>query len=177
MAKTTLIIRPQPDADRDVALLQRYGVPSLASPSMIGVLLTHELPDPVGFSGIILTSRNAVTAITKSLQSNNFTRGWFKLPTFVVGAATAAAARSAGFPNVIAGAGSGSGLPTTINNYFKAKKNKQDEGTTFDTNLPLFWPSAAEISFDIVTALAGHGIVVQRLLVYRVLPMMRWIQK
>ena len=31
MAKMTLIIRPQPDADRDVALLMRYGVPALAS--------------------------------------------------------------------------------------------------------------------------------------------------
>ncbi len=165
----TLIIRPQPDADRDVALLRRYGVPALASPSMISVQQTHELPDPVGFSGIILTSRNAVTAITKSGQRNNFTKSWFKLPTFVVGAATAAAARNAGFPNVIAGTGSGSGLLTTINNYFELKKSMQDEGTTFNTILPLFWPSAAEIGFDVVTAMARHGIVVQRLPVYQMI--------
>ncbi len=45
MAKMTLIIRPQPDADRDVALLGRYGVPALASSSMTGVPQLNELPD------------------------------------------------------------------------------------------------------------------------------------
>ena len=47
MAKMTLIIRPQPDADRDVALLKRYGVPALASPSMKRLHQTHELPESV----------------------------------------------------------------------------------------------------------------------------------
>ena len=34
-------------------------------------------------------------------------------------------------------------------------------------NLPLFWPSAEEISFDMVAALAAHEIAVQRLRVYQ----------
>ena len=49
MAKMTLIIRPQPDADRDVALLMRYGVPALVSPSMKRTHQTHELPESVEF--------------------------------------------------------------------------------------------------------------------------------
>ena len=41
MAKMTLIIRPQPDADRDVAPLMRFGVPALASPSMKKECVKH----------------------------------------------------------------------------------------------------------------------------------------
>ena len=48
------------------------------------------------FSGIILTSRNAVEAITKFDKVNADTSRWAKLPVFVVGSATAAAARDAG---------------------------------------------------------------------------------
>ena len=60
MAKFTLIIRPQPDADRDVSWLNRYGVPALASPVMIGApvsspSLAHYLEIPADFTGIIFT--------------------------------------------------------------------------------------------------------------------------
>lgn len=169
MAKITLIIRPQPDADRDVALLKRYGVPALAIPSMTCVEQPFELPDPSSFSGIILTSRNAVTAITESRQNSNFTKMWSKLPTFVVGTATAATARDAGFSNIIVGAGGGSGLLTTLNHYINLKKSQKDSGTTFDTALPLFWPSAAEISFDIVAASSEYDIQIHRLPVYQMI--------
>ena len=118
MAKMTLIIRPQPDADRDVAFLRRYGVPALASPSMQRMHQTHEFPDLVNFSGIILTSRNAVEAITKLDKVNADTDSWAKLPVFVVGSATATAARDAGFSNIIRGAGGGAGLLATISCYF-----------------------------------------------------------
>ena len=66
MAKMTLIIRPQPDADRDVALLMRYGVPALAIPSMKRTHKMHELPEPVNFSGIISVSYTHLTLPTKA---------------------------------------------------------------------------------------------------------------
>lgn len=169
MAKMTLIIRPQPDADRDVALLMRYGVPALASPSMKRTHQMHELPESVNFAGIILTSRNAVEALTKSDKFNVDTRRWAKLPVFVVGSATAAAARNAGFSNIIRGTGGGAGLLAPINSYFSKKKGKQDRGKSSNTNLPLFWPSSVEISFDMVAALATHGVAVQRLPVYQMI--------
>ena len=169
MAKKTLIIRPQPDADRDVALLMRYGVSALASPSMERVHQIHELPEPVNFSGIILTSRNAVEAIIKLNKVNAFVSRWAKLPVFVVGSATAAAARDAGFSNIIKGTGGGAGLLTPISCYFAEKIGKQDSGKSSNTNLPLFWPSSVEISFDMVTALSTHGVAVQRLPVYQMI--------
>ena len=146
MAKMTLIIRPQPDADRDVALLMRYGVPALASPSMKRMDQTHDLPESVNFSGIILTSRNAVEAITKFGKVNADTSRWAKLPVFAVGSATAAAARDAGFSNIIRGTGGGAGLLAPISRYFTEKIGKQKNGKSFNKNLPLLWPSAVEIS-------------------------------
>ena len=169
MAKMTLIIRPQPDADRDVALLMRYGVPALASPSMKRMHQTYELPESVNFSGIILTSRNAVEAITKFDKVNADTGRWAKLPVFVVGSATAAAARDAGFSNIIRGTGGGAGLLAPISCYFTEKIGKQKNGKSSNTNLPLFWPSAVEISFDMVAALSTHGVAVQRLPVYQMI--------
>ena len=169
MAKKTRIIRPQPDADRDVALLRRYGVPALASPSMQRMHQTHEFPDLVNFSGIILTSRNAVEAVTKLDKVNADTDSWAKLPVFVVGSATATAARDAGFSNIIRGAGGGAGLLATISCYFTEKIGKQDSGKSSYTNLPLLWPSGVEISFDLVAALATQGIAVQRLPVYQMI--------
>lgn len=162
MAKMTLIIRPQPDADRDVALLERYGVPALASPSMIGITQQNKLPDPNGFSGVILTSRNAIDSFTTLGHAS--VSVWTKMPAFVVGAASAAAARDVGFSNIFMGTGGGAGLVPEICRYMISKKGKQNTG-----NLPLFWPSAVEISFDMVAALAGHGILVQQLPVYQMI--------
>jgi len=158
MQKMILIIRPQPDANRDVALLKRYGVPALASPSMKAMQLHYKLPNSTDFSGIIMTSRNAVEAIATS----GYTAAWAKMPVFAVGAASAAAARDAGFSDIIIGTGGGAGLLPLIRRYISDKIGKQDIG-----NLPLFWPSADEISFDMVAALAAHEIVVQRLRVYQ----------
>ena len=169
MAKMTLILRPQPDANRDVALLMRYGVPALASPSLKRMHQTHELPESGNFSGIIFTSRNAVEAITKLDKVNADTSRWAKLPVFVVGSATAAAARDAGFSNIIKGTGGGAGLLVPINSYFTEETNKKGNGKSFNTNLPLFWPSAVEISFDVVAALATHGVAVKRLPVYEMI--------
>ena len=169
MAKMTLIIRPQPDADRDVALLMRYGVPAVVSPSMKRTHQTHELPESGNFSGIIMTSRNAVEAITKFDKVNGDKGRWAKLPVFVVGSATAAAVRDAGFSNIIRGTGGGSGLLAPISRYFTEKIGKQKNGKSFNTNLPLLWPSAVEISFDLVAALSPNGVAVQRLPVYQMI--------
>ena len=158
MPKMILIIRPQPYANRDVALLKRYGVPALASPSMKGMQLHCKLPNYKGFSGIIMTSRNAVEAFVTS----GHIAAWAKMPVFVVGAASAAAARDAGFLDIIIGTGGGAGLMSSIRRHISNRIGMQGID-----NLPLFWPSAEEISFDMVAALAAHEIAVQRLRVYQ----------
>ncbi|MDB9890989.1 uroporphyrinogen-III synthase [Alphaproteobacteria bacterium] len=164
MAKFTLIIRPQPDSDRDVGWLNRYGVPALASPVMIGapvssLSLAHDLGSPADFTGIIFTSRHAVDAVAKTADAG----AWISKPTFVVGSATAAAAKQAGFKNIIIGNGAGAGLVEPI------RQALADTNIAKPQKANLLWPSALEISFDMTAAMRRHDIAVQRLPVYKMM--------
>jgi uroporphyrinogen-III synthase len=154
MADYTLVIRPQPDADRDVAWLRRYRVPALASPVMQGTHLKTEMPNPDGFGGVVFTSRHAVDAMDLSAGY----KGWCDKPAFVVGNATADAARRAGFDWIIMGSGGGRGLVPAI---------KQDYASRA---MPLFWPSAEDIGFDIAASMAAIDLAVVRWPVYRMDP-------
>ena len=164
MAKFTLIIRPQPDADRDVGWLNRYGVPALASPVMIGApvsspSLAHDLGNPAKFTGIIFTSRHAVDAVIKVAD----TAAWIPKPAFVVGSATAAAAKQAGFKNIVISSGGGAGLVEPI------RRALADINRVKPQKANLLWPTALEISFDMVAAMRRHDIAVQRLPAYQMM--------
>ena len=83
MTKFTLIIRPQPDSDRDVGWLNRYGVPALASPVIIGApvlsaSLAHDLGNPANFTGIIWQTLNSDIMVVHGCChiKTNFTRTW-----------------------------------------------------------------------------------------------------
>ncbi len=164
MAKFTLIIRPQPDSDRDVGCLNRYGVPALASPVMIGApilspSLVHDLGSPANFTGIIFTSRHAVDAVAKTADAG----AWTSKPAFVVGLATAAAAKQAGFQNIIIGSGGGAGLVEPIQQAVADTDHENPQKAN------LLWPSAREISFDMAAAMHRHDIAVQRLPAYQMM--------
>lgn len=164
MAKSTLIIRPQPDADRDVLWLQRYGVPALASPVMRGTALAHDLPDPAGYDGVIFTSRHAVDAIRQSPKA----AAWMMKPAFVVGTATAAAARDAGFSRLITGNGGGAGLIAPIRQagaLFGALSGVATGTSSGVATGRLVWPSAVDISFDMAAALPDFDV--ERVPVYQ----------
>ena len=157
MTKFTLIIRPQHDSDRDVGWLNRYGVPALASPVIIGApvlsaSLAHDLGNPANFTGIIFTSHHAVDAVAKTADAG----AWISKPAFVVGSATAAAAKQAGFQNIIIGGGSGVGLVKPI------RQALADTNLAKPQKANLLWPSAHEISFDMTAAMRRHDIAVQR---------------
>jgi len=157
MAGSTLVIRPQPDADQDVALLARYGVPAVASPVMRGGEVPFHLPEASLFDGVIFTSRHAVDAMTRDPAVT----AWTGKTAFVVGAATAAAARQVGFAKLVQGSGGGVGLVPLIRKAFG--------GST----PPLFWPSAEDIGFDMTVALGKPGFAVTRCPVYRMTPVTR----
>lgn len=151
MAGHTLVIRPQPDADRDVALLRRHDVPAVASPVTCGAAVPFRLPDARPFGGVIFTSRHAVDAMMRDPAVTT----WTGKTAFVVGAATAAAARQAGFAEIVQGSGGGAGLVPVI---------RQAHG---GLSAPLFWPSAQDIGFDMVAELATFDFAVIRCPVYR----------
>ena len=158
MTDTTLIIRPQPDADRDVACLARYEVPAVAVPVMQTAAMPVTWPDPGRFQGIVLTSRHAVDQLHAAPDA----AAWRDLPVFAVGHATAAAAAAAGFRHIITGPGNGAGLVPVIAAYF---------GSTPITDQPLLvWPGAANIGFDMAAALAPYGIRLDPVVVYQMAP-------
>ena len=158
MTDKTLIIRPQPDADRDVAGLARYAVPAVAIPVMQAITMPVTWPDAGRFQGIVLTSRHAVDR----LQAAPDAAAWRDLPVFAVGHATAAAAAAAGFGPIITGPGNGAGLVPVIAAYF---------GSTSAPDQPrLVWPGAVDIGFDMVAALAPYGIRLDPVVVYQMAP-------
>jgi uroporphyrinogen-III synthase len=158
MTDKTLIIRPQPDADRDVAGLARYAVPAVAIPVMQAITMPVTWPEPGRFQGIVLTSRHAVDR----LQAAPDAAAWRDLPVFAVGHATAAAAAAAGFGPIITGPGNGAGLVPVIATYF---------GSTPALDQPrLVWPGAVDIGFDMVAALAPYGIQLDPVVVYQMAP-------
>ncbi len=87
-----LMTRPRADSEAFVATLRACGETAfkpVISP-LIGVEICGALPDPGSYRGVIFTSANGVAAY-RALGGED------RHPCYVVGAATAAAAREAGF--------------------------------------------------------------------------------
>jgi uroporphyrinogen-III synthase len=88
------VARPEPGATRTGARLAALGHHPLVAPVLAVEPTGQGLPEG-SFAGLILTSANAVTALT--LEDRARLRA---LPAFAVGARTAALAREAGFADV-----------------------------------------------------------------------------
>ncbi len=151
MAPFILSVRSEPDCDLDVAALARRGVPALAAPLLAPRLIGPDTrPHPAGYSGVVFTSRNAVTGLVAALggaAENVGQGGWSQLPVFAVGRATARVARMAGFAAPQVGYGGGAGLVPLICAHIPANAP------------PLLWPAARDRGFDMVAALAPDRAV------------------
>ena len=150
MADFIIIIRPEPDASRDVTWLKRYQVSAIAVPVMQAAKRPFDVSDIGALQAVIFTSRHAVAAVADSSTIGALRA----LPAYAVGRSTAAAAHQAGFAEVITGHGGGSGLAPRL----VADLNPHAGA--------LLWPSATTISFDMAASLASFGFAVQRLPVY-----------
>ena len=157
MTDKTLIIRPQPDADRDVACLARFQVPAAAIPVMQGITMRITWPDPGQFQGIVLTSRHAVNR----LHASPDVAAWRNLPVFAVGNATAAAALAAVLATFLQG---------KVMERFGAGHCGLFWQHVYNQSATLVWPRAADIGFDMVAALAPHGIRLDPVVVYQMVP-------
>ena len=148
MRKFILTVRPEPDGALDVATLARRNVPALSAPLMAPSYHASEFSaSGYKFSGVILTSRHAVTGLCAATGSR-LDDGIAGLPTFAVGRATARAAREAGFRNVTIGHGGGAGLVPLITEVAPRLDG------------PLLWPAALHRGFDMVAALDSIADVV-----------------
>lgn len=92
-----IIIRPQPAAEDSLAEARRLGLDAEAIPLFAVVPISWEPPDPERFVALAATSANAFRHGGEKLAVVK------NLPVHAVGAATAAAAREAGF--AVAGVG------------------------------------------------------------------------
>ncbi|HEY2049715.1 MAG TPA: uroporphyrinogen-III synthase [Caulobacteraceae bacterium] len=141
------ITRAQPGAEATAARVRDLGLEPLVEP----LLEVRALPaDPVELAGVgavAFTSANAVRAFAQRSAER-------VLPVFVVGTATAAAARDAGFTDVRSAEGDVRAVGELI-----VSQRSALEGAVLH-------PSAAEPAGDLVGALTEAGIEARRLTLY-----------
>ena len=147
-----LVTRPQPDAERMAASLRARGHDVTVAP-----LLRFEPVADVDWgagpwSGVLLTSVNAVRAITGTALMARLAA----LPVFAVGGRTAEAARAAGFVHVRSADGDMDALADLV--------VRQREPTA----TALIYLAGEDRAGDLAGALAHHGISVRAVVVYRV---------
>jgi uroporphyrinogen-III synthase len=97
--RRVLVLRPEPGASATVDRARERGLDAIAVPLFEIERLSWTVPDLTDFDGLLLTSANAVRCVGVGLDE---LRG---LPVYAVGAATADAARDAGFDVAAAGDG------------------------------------------------------------------------
>jgi uroporphyrinogen-III synthase len=153
-----LVTRPHPDGETTAAALRARGFEVLEAP-----MLRFE---PVAFRGdmdgrygaVILTSANALRGIEPRLKSHRL----LELPLFAVGDQTAAAARHAGFTQVISAKGDATDLRDLV---LASVKTKQLKGAS-----TLLYLAGAEVARDLAGELGGHGIRVMTHATYKMSP-------
>lgn len=89
--RRVLVLRPEPGASATVKRARERGLDAIAVPLFDVTPVEWNVPDAGSFDGLLLTSANAVRHSGEQLKE---LRG---LPVYAVGAATAEAARDAGF--------------------------------------------------------------------------------
>ncbi len=89
--KTVIVLRPEPGASATVARARELGLAAIAMPLFEVEPIAWDAPDTTSFAALLLTSANAIRHGGPALGALR------ALPVHAVGAATAQAARDAGF--------------------------------------------------------------------------------
>jgi uroporphyrinogen-III synthase len=143
-AMKVIITRPSPDAESLAAEIAEIGADPVFSPVM-AILPRTVVIDLVGVKALAFTSANGVRAFTAIEDARN-------LPVFAVGAATAGAARAAGFGEVLAADGDVESLASLI-------AQSKPLG-------PVLHLAGRERAGDLVRLLAGRGVDARRAVIY-----------
>lgn len=146
--RTIWITRAQPGADQTAERVRALGHEVLVAPLLEVKAMTPESIDLSGVGALAFTSANGVRAFTDLSGSRD-------LRVFAVGAATARAAREAGFRNVLSSDGDVAALAEGI----AARKGELRGGVVLH-------PGAAEPAGDLAGALAAQGVLLRQLALY-----------
>ena len=144
-----LITRPLSAATETARRIAALGFTPLVAPALETTLCPARLPGSASVQALLLTSANAVPSLSAD---------YHHLPVFTVGAATAAAARAAGFLRVTSAAGNAADLAALV------RRLCDPNGAS------LLFPGAARLAVDIAKPLRAAGFRVIRRIVYRTDP-------
>jgi uroporphyrinogen-III synthase len=153
---TILVTRPEPDNAATADALRQRGFDALLAPVLEFEALPIRHDDSISYSGVIVTSANALRAI----RSHPLSGQLIDLPVYAVGGRTADAARNIGFANVLSADGDVMALRKLIAAAVPKRARRR----------PLLYLSGSDISADIASGLASDGIAVTTLTVYRMIP-------
>jgi uroporphyrinogen-III synthase len=147
-----IVTRPEPDASRFAALLGASGMLAVVSP-VVQIDLFLDALDLSGAGGLIFTSANGVRAFSA-------TGGAPRGPAFAVGPATAAAARAAGFADVVVGGGDVETLAGALLSFSKTRPGLGE----------FVHIVGRHEAGDLAGRLAAEGLKVRRALAYEAKP-------
>lgn len=156
-----LVTRPEPHAAGTAAALAALGHEPVLSP-MLTVVPRADIAIGVDdAAALALTSRTAVAATAALARARPDLAPLFAIPVFTVGAATAVAARAAGFEQVLSADGAVADLVRLIRLHIRPH-----DGTILHLG-------GAVRAGDLAGDLAGTGYAVSTIVVYRAVPAMR----
>jgi len=147
-----LLTRPEPDATRSAATLRQRGHTVVVAPLMRMAPLAAEFAG--AFDAVLATSANAARAIAAHARVGELRA----LPLFAIGARSAAAARDAGFANVISADGALADLVRLV-------------ATQLRGGARLLYLAGEDRAGDLAGDLRRHDITVDTVVIYRAVPL------
>ena len=156
MPPLALLTRPRPDSEILAEMLRAEGVTSLIEPVIeIESLDGATLPNLDNVQALLLTSANGVRALAGLLGPPPEAR---HIPLLTVGAASAEAAREAGFEKVESAGGDATALTAL------ARARLDPAGG------PILHVAGSAIAGDLMAELKGHGFDIRRERIYQARP-------
>jgi len=153
MPPLALLTRPRPDSEILAALLRARGVDSLIEPAIdILPLEGARLPKLDGMQALLVTSANGARALAGLLGPPPAAR---HMALLAVGAASAEAARMAGFHNVQSAGGDVAALAALAVDCLDPAEG------------PLLHLAGSKVAGDLAGMLHGHGFDIERRAIYQ----------
>ena len=153
-----LVTRPQPDDETTAAALRERGFEVLRAPMLRFEPVKFSDDEDASYGAVIVTSANALRAIASQLAESRLVT----LPLFAVGEHTAAAAREAGFTQVITAKGGASALRDLV--LASVKERRLKKAST------LLYLAGADLARDLAGELGDKGFTVVTHTTYRMVP-------
>lgn len=149
-----LVTRPDRQAARTAAALEKRGHVALVAPVLRIESIANAELGPPPWTAVLMTSANAAEAVARHPRRAELDA----LPLFTVGRRSAEAARAAGFADVRSADGDQHALVRLVTSSLAPPC------------APLLYLAGEDRAGDLAGMLAGHGLTVRTVVVYRAVP-------